>query len=107
VNLAESEKLIERALSLDPDNGSYLDTLAWVYYQQGKNEQANEYIQKALKHMPNDPTILDHYGDILAKSGKIEDALKIWKQIFKLDPDNKPLRDKLTKHAALPKEEKQ
>jgi len=56
--------LIKRALSLDPANGYYIDSLAWVYYMQGEFDQAWKEIQRAVEFVDDDPTIWEHYGEI-------------------------------------------
>ena len=40
--LDESVELIKRALAIDPDNGSYLDSLGWAYFKDGKLDLAVE-----------------------------------------------------------------
>ncbi len=36
VRLDEAERLIQKALELEPENGYYIDSLGWAYYQQGR-----------------------------------------------------------------------
>ncbi len=102
LNLQRGEEMTKRALKFEPESGAYLDTLAWIYFMQGNNRDALVYIRKAIKHLPEDPTILDHYGDILAKNGKIGDALKQWQRSYEIDPSNDNLKTKLAEHNALP-----
>jgi tetratricopeptide (TPR) repeat protein len=104
LHLDKGEKMTKKALQLQPESGAYLDTLGWIYYMQGKNAAALEYIRKALKQLPDDATILDHHGDILAKDGKIKDAIKEWQRSYELEPSNDALRKKLAGHNALPTE---
>ena len=35
--LDEAVQLLQRALKIDPENPSYLDSLGWAYFQQGKS----------------------------------------------------------------------
>ena len=53
-NLDEAMDLIIRALVIDPDNGAYLDSLAWVYYKKGEYQKAIEIIKRA-DQMLQDP----------------------------------------------------
>ena len=46
--LTEAKKLIERALKIDPENGAYLDSLGWVYYQLKQYENAARWLDRAL-----------------------------------------------------------
>ena len=40
VNLPEAIELIQKALALEPDNGYFIDSLGWAYYQQGRYPEA-------------------------------------------------------------------
>lgn len=48
-NLNEAENLVSKALNLDiPRKGYYLDTLGWIYYQQGEFLKAKDTLEKAI-----------------------------------------------------------
>lgn len=74
-DLDDAKAYIERALKTDPDNGYYLDSLAWVYYQQGDYQLALVTINKALIGVADDPVIVEHQALILWKIGRLTDAL--------------------------------
>lgn len=78
--LTEAERMIAVAVAQDPDNDAYLDSLAWVYYRQGRYEKALRWINKALHHAQGvpDPVILDHAGDIYAANGYPLLAIEYW-----------------------------
>ena len=40
VQLDEAESLIQRALKIEPNDGFYIDSLGWVYYQKGDYNQS-------------------------------------------------------------------
>ncbi len=94
-NLDEALEFVDKALSLRPQSGAFLDTSGWIYYQQEQYDKALEQILKALELLPDDPTIVDHLGDTLAKLGKEKEALPHWKRAYQLDPENKELSSKL------------
>ncbi|MGP8247150.1 MAG: tetratricopeptide repeat protein [Bryobacteraceae bacterium] len=75
--LDEAYSLVKKALDLDPDNGAYLDSLAWVYYRQGKLAEAEDLLKRALSHM-KDATVHDHLGDVYSKLGKTREAIAQW-----------------------------
>jgi cytochrome c-type biogenesis protein CcmH/NrfG len=79
-NLPEAEKLIEKALTLEPENPAYLDSLGWVYFQQGRYEEASQLLTKALKGMPEDSVVNDHLGDAFFKIGRVADAVEHWER---------------------------
>ena len=62
-NLDEAEKLIQRALAVKPGDGSYLDSLGWVYYQKKEYKKALEVLLKAKESSPKEGVIFEHIGD--------------------------------------------
>jgi tetratricopeptide (TPR) repeat protein len=74
MRLSEAESLIRRALEIRPNDGYFLDSLAWVYYRKGEYQRAEAELQRALMYIPDDPIILEHMGDILSGEGKKEEA---------------------------------
>lgn len=53
--------------------GSYWDTLGWIYFRRGNNDQALTYTQAAWSLRPL-PVIADHLGQIYEALGKHDDA---------------------------------
>jgi tetratricopeptide (TPR) repeat protein len=94
INLDEAEDLIKRALEIVPDSAAYLDSLGWVYYKKEKFLKAKEYIEKAAS-MLKDPVILDHLGDIYYKLGQFQEAGEVWKEVLKIEPQNKIVQEKI------------
>jgi tetratricopeptide (TPR) repeat protein len=66
--------LVNNALKADPDNGYYMDSLAWVLFKQNKLHQAWEAIAQSVKLVTQDPTIWGHYADIAEALGDQEQA---------------------------------
>jgi tetratricopeptide (TPR) repeat protein len=77
VRLEEAYDLIKRAVDLEPENGAYLDSLGWVYFRQGKLDDARGLLEHALDRM-QDPTVHDHLGDVYLKLGKTKEAIAQW-----------------------------
>ncbi len=94
-NLEDAQRLIERALALDPDNGAYLDSLGWVYFQLGRMDEAIEYLERASRLLETDPIIFDHLGDAYLKRGDSEQAKRQWERALKLDESQSAIRQKL------------
>ena len=78
--LDEAVAMLKKAVTFDPQNGAYLDSLAWAYYKQGQYALAEDYARKAAVRMSNDPTVLDHLGEINAKTGKLPLAIDEWQR---------------------------
>jgi tetratricopeptide (TPR) repeat protein len=90
--LEEARVMIEKALDKHPDNGSFLDSLGWVYFRSGQSEKAREYIEKALQLIETESaTLYDHLGDVLNDIGKSQNAIQQWERALELDdPDATP-----------------
>jgi len=78
VKLEESLNYIKQALTFEPNNGAYLDSLGWAYFKLGKFDQAEESLTKAESHMGTDPTVQEHLGDLYQKMGRLKLAAAHW-----------------------------
>ncbi len=80
-DLQKAERMSYRTIKAHPDSGTYLDTYAWILFMQGRYEEAQIYIDQALKNYdePNGE-VLEHAGDIAANNGDINKALDYWQQ---------------------------
>ncbi len=90
LRLPEAEGLIEKALQLSPDDPFIIDSMGWVLYRMGKNEQALEFLRKAYAARP-DPEIAAHLGEVLWVAGERREAEKVWLEAAKKTPDNDAL----------------
>jgi tetratricopeptide (TPR) repeat protein len=72
--------MIQNAVSLDPQNGAYLDSLGWVYFKMGQYALSEANLHKAIDRMSNDPTVHDHMGELYAKTGRLKLAAQQWEQ---------------------------
>jgi len=88
INLDKAKALIQRALIQKPDDGYYLDSLAWAYYQSGDYDKAAGMQSKALKQISDDAIMHEHYGDIMWKKGKQAAARKAWKKALELKSEH-------------------
>jgi len=80
VRLEESVNYIKQAVSLEPTNGAYLDSLGWAYFKLGKYDLAEETLTKASLRMGSDPTVQDHLGDLYQKTGRLKLAAAHWER---------------------------
>jgi tetratricopeptide (TPR) repeat protein len=80
VKLEESLNYIKQALTLEPNNGAYLDSLGWAYFKLGKYDLAEENLNKASIHMGADPTVQEHLGDLYQKTGRLKMAAVHWER---------------------------
>ena len=78
-NLQRAKQMAKKMISLAPENATYLDTYGWTLYVNGEFDTAKEILEKAVKNSSN-PTIIEHYADVLFKVGQKEKALIFWKK---------------------------
>ena len=86
--LDESVTLIKKALDVDPDNGSYLDSLGWAYYKSAKLDLAETTLKRAADQLKTNSVIQDHYGDVLVKLGRYDEAVAAWTRALTGDGDS-------------------
>lgn len=96
-DLEKAEKLIRKALTLEPSNGYYLDSLGWVFYQRGEYAKAIVELEKASGIVVNDSVILEHLGDAYRAMKQYGKALAVYEQSKELQGDNQVLLDKIEK----------
>jgi Flp pilus assembly protein TadD len=91
----EAMKLVQKALELEPDNGAYVDTLAWGYFKQGKLDEALTELLRALKLDNSDPTIYDHIGDVYKAKTMVKEALEYWQKALDMNPNDNKIKQKI------------
>jgi len=84
LKLEEALKMIQEAVSVDPTNPSYLDSLGWAYFKLGKLAEAEKYLKDAAKFDPLSSTIMEHLGDVYLKQGRGEEARRLWQKALEL-----------------------
>ena len=83
---------------LEPNNGTYEDTYAWILYCLGDFEEARKWIEKSLDNNGNESSVIvEHYGDILYELKFTELALEQWNRAFILDSSSESLKMKISK----------
>lgn len=103
VNLDRAAEMLNRAVSQEPKNGAYLDSLGWAYYQLGKLDLSEKYLADATRILPNDATVREHLGDLFLKKGDYAKALENYRVALTLKPEAKDEENIRTKIADLEK----
>ena len=94
--LDEAARMSKRANEIEPGSPSFQDTYAWVLFQQGKYDEALIWINKAIENGgASNGVILEHKGDILFKTGNINEALKFWKMATEMGEGSDKLQQKI------------
>lgn len=101
VSLDEARDLIERALSLDADNGAYLDSLGWVLFRLGRYVDAETPLRRAASIIPEEPVVHDHLGDLYWAQGRREEAVGAWREAIRLGIERPArLQEKINRSAS-------
>ena len=87
----------EKALELEPENGFFIDSLGWAYFQKGMYREAVTELERAAGIVADDPIIFDHLGDAYLKIDEKGKALESWRKALELDPEDEDLSDALRK----------
>ncbi len=82
---SEALNYIERALKLKPNHPAILDSMGWVLFRLGRNDEALKYLQRAMQ-LQSDPEIAAHLGEVLWAIGKTTQARQVWNKALNSDP---------------------
>lgn len=97
-DLKKAEKMSAKTVEKEPNNSTYLDTYAWIFYQQENYSLAKFYIERAVDNLQpeHDPEVIyEHYGDILWKTGDEAKALEMWKKSVETGNNSETLKLKI------------
>ena len=111
-DLDQALEHLKKALTIQPRNGYFLDSLGWIYFKKGEPKKALTQIQKALIYTEPDPVLYDHLGDILFSLGNYDEASGAWRNSLFLAenpkddpggemPDPRTLKNKIDKAKRL------
>ncbi len=95
IKLKKALQMIKDAVSIDPENGAFLDSYAWVLFKLGRYDEALVQMKEAIKHDESDAILYDHQGDIYAALTSHELARESWEKALKIEPDNEEIKAKL------------
>lgn len=92
--LPEAIVLLDKALTLSPEDPYILDSVGWAQYRAGNLPRAQEYLEHAYKLRP-DPEIAAHLGEVLWAKGQRDEAGKLWQAGLQRHPQNEVLLETL------------
>jgi len=101
MRLSEAKALIEKAVSMAPDDPFIQDSLGWVEFRMGNLPRAIEILTAAYRKRP-DAEIAAHLGEVLWTAGQRDQARKIWREGLLTAPDNETLLSTLKRLQVQP-----
>ncbi|MBB5373702.1 tetratricopeptide repeat protein [Acidocella aromatica] len=87
--LPEAKAMLQRALSLDPNDGALIDSLGYIELKQGNTKDALALLLKAVQLSADDPEVNGHLGDAFWQNGQPLQAAYQWQRALSLHPDDK------------------
>ena len=89
----EALQMLEKAYKSRNNDPYIIDSIGWAYYLIEDYIKAEKFLKRAVELMPEDPTVNDHYGDILWKLDRKIQARYFWENVLNL----KETEDKMRK----------
>ncbi len=80
-----AKRMSTKLIRENPEDGTFLDTHAWVLYMLKEYKDARKHLEKAIKLGNPSGTILEHYGDVLFRLGEKDKAIEQWEKAKGLD----------------------
>ena len=97
ININKSLNMLERANKLKQNDPYIIDSLGWALFKLQRFKESKDYLQLAVRLMPADPIVNDHYGDVLWKSGEKLQARYYWKYVLNLEKTENNLKESIKK----------
>lgn len=95
-DLDKAESMAAKAVYSNPNNSTFIDTYAWVFFKKKNYDMALLYIKSAIDNADSPSAdILEHYGDILYMTGDKENAVNQWEKALELNPTKEVLQRKV------------
>lgn len=93
--LDKAEEMSRLVTERNPKNVTYLDTYAWVLYAREKFKEAKKVMERAIEIGGVEAIHYEHYGDILFKMGKKDEAVSQWKIAKEMNSDSELIDKKI------------
>lgn len=95
-NLELAEQMVEKALSLSPNDSYILDTVGWVFFKRGKAKEALKYLKLAYQNNNSEGLIAEHLAEVYYHLNMIDKSIALYKKAIGLET-NEHKRKKLQK----------
>lgn len=94
-NLEYALELAGKAISFQPENSAYLDTIGWVHFKLNDFEKAKIFIQRSVDTGDASAEVYEHLGDVYNALGETDEAIKWWNKALEDDSEREYLNDRI------------
>ena len=84
--------MLDKAHNQKKNDPYITDSVGWGYYLVGDFINAEKFLRKAIKLMPKDPVVNEHYGDVLWKLNRKLQARYYWESAFSSEETNSEIK---------------
>ena len=95
VKIKKSLEMLRKANKIKSNDPFIIDSLGWALYKLERYQESKNYLQLAVRLMPADPIVNDHYGDVLWKNGDKIQARYYWNYVLNLEKVEEDLKEKI------------
>ena len=97
IKIEKSLNMLEKANKLKSNDPFIIDSLGWALFKLKRYKESKDYLQLAVRFMPGDPIVNDHYGDALWKNGNELQARYYWHYVLNLEKAKEDLKKTIEK----------
>jgi tetratricopeptide (TPR) repeat protein len=102
-NLKKALEMSTKAVDLDPNNSTFIDTKGWVLFKMEKYEEARDVLRNAIAKSGSESAVInEHYGDALYKTGNKESAYIYWLKAKEIGGGSEILEEKIRTKSYVP-----
>ena len=95
-HLDEAGDLIKKALEMEPENPSYLDSLGWFHFKKAEYDKALKLLLRAAETIKQeDVVVFDHIADTYQAMGRTAEAMQFWQKAITLSAEDKTQAGKI------------
>ncbi len=95
IKVKKSLSMLKKANKLRSNDPYITDSLGWALFKLKRYQEAKDYLQLAVRLLPSDPIVNDHYGDVLWRNGNEIQARYYWNYVLNLEKTDKKLKKKI------------
>ena len=97
IKIEKSLGMLKKANKLRSNDPFIIDSLGWALFKLERYKESKDYLQMAVRLMPGDPIVNDHYGDVLWKNGNELQARYYWNYVLNLENTEEDLKKTIDK----------